>query len=120
VIGRPEFDTSGHGDVRIRVVIVHTRSTSDVVHGIEQIVEEGLVLRVRAVVLIRLYNRHDQRHIPARNSVIVAVVARVVTTAPFEVFGEYGKRGERNRRDGGVHLVNGCTTFIRVHVSDAQ
>ncbi len=50
VCGGLEFGATSHGDMGVGVMVVHACPSSDLVHCLEEVVQEGLVGEVRVVI----------------------------------------------------------------------
>ena len=108
-----ELDSTGHGNVRVGVVIVHAGTGADAVHGIEEVVEELLVATVVVLVVVLVDDGNDEGNVGGGNELVVATVIGVMTSAALEVFRENRQRGEADGGHGRVDLIDGGSTANR-------
>ena len=108
VIGTFKLDSSSHGNVRVGIVIVHARATTDCVHGTEEIVQEDLVVRIGSAFVVRFDHGHNECHITGGD--VVAVTIFVVLRLGFQVFWINGEWGQINGAHGSVDLCDRSTS----------
>jgi len=107
-----KLDAAAHGNVRVGVVIVHTGTGADAVHGIEQVVEELLVAAVVVLVVVLVDDGNDEGDVGGGHQLIVTIIVGVMTSATLEVLGVYRKRGEADARHGRVDLIDGGSAVM--------
>mmetsp|Transcript_2483 Transcript_2483/g.4626 ORF Transcript_2483/g.4626 Transcript_2483/m.4626 type:complete len:276 (-) Transcript_2483:1077-1904(-) len=63
VVRALELDAAIHGHVGVGIAIVHAGTAADGVHGLKEVVHEGVVARVGVVVFVRVHDGDDERDV---------------------------------------------------------
>ena len=116
MIRGPKFDTPGHTDVWIGIVIVHTGTASHSIQRIKQVIQKLFVGTVTTTVFVGFHNGNNHGNIGRGDTATSTLISRMMSTTTLDVFGINTKRGKGNGRHGGIYRFNGCTTLIRIHI----
>ena len=81
--GALELDASAHTDVGVGVVVVHAGPATHVLHGLEVVVQELVVVGVVVVVLVGLDDGYDKGHVTGGCFFVIVAVAGFVSAAAF-------------------------------------
>lgn len=100
-------------------MIIHAGPTSHGIHRIEQIIQEGFIRGITLSVFVGIDYTHDERDIRGWRA-SPAVVTRMMSTSPLDIFGENREGRETERVHGIVDLFDGRPTIFGINAADTK